>query len=181
MLSRHSLIGASPAVTTVHTGLLMLSHIQPLFEPQPARPLRAVEQLSLPTRLPVPLIPTTPEMPVVSSSPAVIPPQTSRLTPIRPESQPLANTRHECFAQLVAEGDPAGVAYVKVYRTSAQCGSASASRLLRNVNVRERISGLQKEAAKGTVLTLAHKREILHDIVTTPLSDVNEYSPLCQY
>ncbi len=137
--------------------------------------------ISIQKALPVPLIPTAPETPVVGSYPAVIPSRTNQLKLIRPESQPLTNTRHERFAQLVAEGDPAGVAYVKVYRASAQCGSASASRLLRNVNVRERISGLQKEAAKGTVLTLAHKREILHDIVTSPLSDVNEHSPLCQY
>ncbi len=52
--------------------------------------------------------------------------------------------------------------------------------MLRNVNVRERISELQKEGAKSTVLTLAHKRKILHDMITTPLSDVNEYSPFCQ-
>ena len=63
---------------------------------------------------------------------------------------------------------------------SAPSGSASASRLLRNVNVRERISELQKEGAKSTVLTLAHKRKILHDMITTPLSDVNEHSPFCQ-
>jgi phage terminase small subunit len=67
----------------------------------------------------------------------------------------MEDAQHERFAQVMAEGKMnQGQAYLEAgYQCSSlEIASASATRLLKNVNVQARISYLQEEAAKLAVL-----------------------------
>ncbi len=79
-------------------------------------------------------------------------------------TMPLLNQRHESFAQLIASGGSGAGAYRTCYGTNGASAEAAASRLLRNVKVRERVTELQSAAATAAVLTLERKRQILADI-----------------
>ncbi len=71
------------------------------------------------------------------------------------QSAALEDAQHERFAQVMAEGKMnQGQAYLEAgYQCSSlEIASASATRLLKNVNVQARISYLQEEAAKLAVL-----------------------------
>ncbi len=61
----------------------------------------------------------------------------------------LKNTRHERFAQNLAKGMSAGPAYtVAGYNATGHSAEVSGARLLKNVEVRNRIAELQGSAAK---------------------------------
>lgn len=93
----------------------------------------------------------------------------------------LANHRHERFAALIATGQSGAAAYRSCYRARGASAEANASRLLRNVKVRQRVTELQKATATVAVMNLEEKRRFLAAIVRTPIGRVDEHSPLCQY
>lgn len=67
----------------------------------------------------------------------------------------IGNARHERFAQEVAAGKSATEAYVVAgYSGTEAAAAVSASRLLKNANVRQRISEIQAEAAKRAGITV---------------------------
>jgi hypothetical protein len=90
----------------------------------------------------------------------------------------LKNPRHEAFAQAIARGSDATEAYGKVYpkATRESAGSAGA-RLL--AIVRPRVAELQGMAEDETLLTIAEKRKFCADALRTPVSEIDETSPLC--
>lgn len=78
---------------------------------------------------------------------------------------PLLNTRHEVFAQLVADGNSDTQAYFQIYKTkSRNVARINASRLLTNASVRARIRFLQEQNAALYALSRAEKRSILAKI-----------------
>ena len=77
-------------------------------------------------------------------------------------NSPLKNSKHEKFAQLVANGKSETDAYFDVYKTkSRNVARINASRLLTNASVRARVKMLQEENAKANALSRAEKRNIL--------------------
>jgi len=97
--------------------------------------------------------------------------------------EPLANQKHEVFAQCVAKGDSQSEAYRKAYNTgkmSPQSLSTCGGRLLKIVEVQKRVVELQKAAACGVVLTIEEKRKFLADCIRTPIGRLNADSPLAQ-
>ncbi len=74
----------------------------------------------------------------------------------------LRNPRHEKFSQLVASGVKASESYIAVgYKPTG--AKQAASRLLTNVDVRERVSELQQAAARSTADAVILNRErVLH-------------------
>ncbi len=92
----------------------------------------------------------------------------------------LRNARHEKFAQLVATGQSAQSVYTKLFKSKGKAASSSSNRLMNRKEITERIRELQGKAEVETVLTIAMKRKFLYEIVTTPVGEVNEQSPLCQ-
>lgn len=83
---------------------------------------------------------------------------------IQEESKPLANSRHEAFAQAVADGKFANEAYREVYKCKDSTARRNASDLLTNALVRARVGWLQAQNAKVKALTRERKREILASI-----------------
>jgi hypothetical protein len=79
-----------------------------------------------------------------------------------PQMPVLRNPRHEKFSQLVASGVNASESYTAVgYKPTG--ARQAASRLLTNVDVRERVSELQQAAARSTADALILNRErVLH-------------------
>ena len=70
--------------------------------------------------------------------------------------------RHEKFCQeYMVNGFNATKAYVSVYKVSEKVGEASASRLLLNVKIKERLDELKKETRKTYQIT---KEELLNDL-----------------
>ena len=77
-------------------------------------------------------------------------------------NSPLKNSKHEKFAQLVADGKSETDAYFDVYKTkSRNVARINASRLLTNASVRARVRELQEENAKTNAMSRAEKRNIL--------------------
>lgn len=67
----------------------------------------------------------------------------------------LSNYRHERFAQGLAKGLAASVAYKEAgYQTEGNAAEASASRLLRDAKVQARVAELQERGAIKTEITL---------------------------
>jgi hypothetical protein len=92
----------------------------------------------------------------------------------------LKHARWERFAQLVAKGESGSAAYRECYGAQGASAEVSASRLLRNVKVRERISDLQAAAGVEAVMSLREMRLFLAAVVRTPIGSIDEHSPLCQ-
>ncbi|MGO8546680.1 Terminase small subunit [Rhizobium ruizarguesonis] len=67
---------------------------------------------------------------------------------------PLSNQRHEGFCRAICRGESAAKAYASVYGVTGHAAEASASRLLRNAAVLDRIDELQNGAAKRTEKTV---------------------------
>jgi len=93
----------------------------------------------------------------------------------------LPNQRHERFAQLVAKGDSGGAAYRAIYGAKGASSHAAASRLLRIAKVSARIADIQRAAVGDSVMSLLEKRQFLALIVRTPIGQIDENSPLCQW
>lgn len=76
----------------------------------------------------------------------------------------LSNPRHERFAQHLAGAGNASAAYRLTYGTHGASAEAGASRLLRNVKVRQRVQELQGDAARAAVMTLEEHRLLLASV-----------------
>ena len=92
----------------------------------------------------------------------------------------LDNPRHERFCQLVAKGAYYQAAYGEVYDKSGKSAANMGSKLLEDIGIRNRVKELQAEGASDTVLTIAAANKYCLDVVTTPVGEVDETSPLCQ-
>ena len=73
----------------------------------------------------------------------------------------LTNPRWEQFAQRVASGESASVAYRALYKAALKSAEAHGCRLVRSGKVSARVAELQVEAAKACVMTLTQRRELL--------------------
>ena len=74
----------------------------------------------------------------------------------------LQNSKHERFAQLVAQGESYTQAYKQVYDTaSIKTAECKSSLLVRNVKVAERLMELKEQFAKKSFLTFERKRALL--------------------
>jgi phage terminase small subunit len=68
---------------------------------------------------------------------------------------PLKNARHEKFAQELAKGKSQAEAYKAAgYSVTGNVAEAAASRLLRDVNISERVGELKARAAERAVITV---------------------------
>ena len=74
---------------------------------------------------------------------------------------PLNNSRHEAFAQLVANGGSEVEAYLEAYKCKSKKARSNSSRLLANDYVRARVSFLKDENARMNALSRSEKRDIL--------------------
>ena len=84
----------------------------------------------------------------------------------------LRNTRHERFAQLLAQGMSAAEAYVEAgYKVSDAVARANASRLLTNANVKQRVLEIQQIVLDGAVAQKEDILRILYDLASTPKGD----------
>lgn len=93
----------------------------------------------------------------------------------------LARHRHEQFAQRVASGETATAAYRAIYSAATKVAEANGSRLLRIAKVSARVAEMQRASATARVMSLQEKREFLALIVRTPIGQIDENSPLCQW
>jgi phage terminase small subunit len=85
----------------------------------------------------------------------------------------LQNARHEAFARAIVEGKSGRAAYHAAgYTAKDRVADANASRLLTNANVAARIAELQKEAAKGAVMT---GREVLEELSRLGRANMADY------
>jgi len=80
----------------------------------------------------------------------------------------LASQRHERFSQLIASGEAGAAAYRTTYGVRGANAESCASRLSRNVKVRERVQELQSKAEKRTLLTMQRRRELLQQRAEDP-------------
>lgn len=91
------------------------------------------------------------------------------------------NVRQEQFAQLVANGLSATQAYIQAgYKVSEKVAGTNGSRLLENAGVMARIKGLREKAAAKSEFKREHLAAQLIAGITTPVSQVDENSPLAQ-
>jgi len=90
----------------------------------------------------------------------------------------LSNPRHEAFAQAIARGTEVTEAYGKVYPKASRSSANSAGPRLLGV-VRARVSELQSLAEEATLLTIVEKRKFCAAALRTPVSEIDETSPLC--
>ena len=91
----------------------------------------------------------------------------------------LNNARHEKFAQGVALGKTIAEAYRKAGFSEKGAGQGG-ERLLKNVEVSNRIAELKAEAAKTEAITRDEIIQFLADVVKTPAGHVHKLHPLCQ-
>lgn len=93
---------------------------------------------------------------------------------------PLANPKHEAFAQRIFKGESYKSAYKALYKAHPKSAEAHGCRLVRNGKVAARVSELQGKVEKTNVLSLQEKREFLALVARTPIENVDENSPLAQ-
>ena len=92
----------------------------------------------------------------------------------------LENTRHEHFCQLVVKGASHRDAYRKSYAKPGSYLGSNGSKLMRTPHIRARVSELQEEAARDTVLSLQNMLRYLTSIVMAKPSEMDENSTICQ-
>jgi len=90
----------------------------------------------------------------------------------------LKNPRHEAFAQAMARGAEVTEAYRTVYPKATRGSAGSAGARLLGI-VRPRVAELQSQAEDETMLTIAEKRKFCAAALRTPVSEIDETSPLC--
>lgn len=99
-------------------------------------------------------------------------------------SKPLLNGRHEDFAVGMATGGkPQWQVYMEVYKCSRETAEDSAWRLMAEPDkfgIIRRFTYLREQVSKAKVLTAQEAREFLASAVRTPISEIDEYSPLAQ-
>jgi len=96
-------------------------------------------------------------------------------------SVPLANGRHEAFAQALAMRTPAAEAYRRAgYNADAASAGTAGPRLARTDRIRQRVSALRAEASEACKMERADALAILSQIVLTPAGEVGPDHFLCQ-
>jgi hypothetical protein len=86
--------------------------------------------------------------------------------------------RHQRFADLVMAGEPAAKAYKEAgFRANAQSRATAASRLLKSAEVTRYMAHIRTLAAEGSVASLRYKRELLFQIMDTPLMAIDPDDP----
>jgi phage terminase small subunit len=83
----------------------------------------------------------------------------------------LRNTRHERFAQLLAQGKSAAEAYREAGYKENENARFSASRLLTNANVQQRKMEIQQTVLDGALAQKDDILRILYDLASTPNGD----------
>ena len=80
------------------------------------------------------------------------------------------------FCKYMADGLSNGQAYLKAYNgvKDVNTASASATRLLKNVKVADRIKDLQQKSEAKDVLTRQEKRKFLAQVVRTNVEELTE-------
>ena len=94
-------------------------------------------------------------------------------------SQPLANARHEEFAQAVAKGTPDAAAY-RLAGFRGRESNKRASEIRARPGISERVKAIKAEANKACKLTKERALEILAEIVTTPIASIGPDHYLAQ-
>ena len=84
--------------------------------------------------------------------------------------KPLKNHRHELFAQAIANGFSVTVAYAKA---GFMPHSSSASRLLADARIKNRVEELQLAAGKRTEISISQVLKALSDVGFTKTGEVN--------
>jgi len=92
----------------------------------------------------------------------------------------LDNPRHERFCQLMFEGRSQAEAYQLTTGCTIESANSNAYRLMEDDGIKGRIRELQAATVKKRMLTRERSLEILHDIVETPIGEINEDHPLAQ-
>lgn len=92
----------------------------------------------------------------------------------------LKNHKHEKFVSLIARGECATEAYVKVYKIGRKAAGTAGPRLLQNVGIQQRLTELQQITEKKTGMSMERAVEFLVAAIETPIGMVDERSPLCQ-
>lgn len=85
---------------------------------------------------------------------------------------PLANQRHERFAQEVVRGKSASEAYSLIYGTKGGSARANASRVLAMRNVSKRINDLKAEIAKAIIMD---RTEVLQQLSYLGRANMRDY------
>ena len=85
----------------------------------------------------------------------------------------LDNARHELFAQQVASGKSYAEA-ARVSGYSESYATTSTALLSRNTGIQERVTELQAQSARATIMDIAERAEILTRIARTSLTDIYE-------
>ena len=93
------------------------------------------------------------------------------------EAVRMLNPRQEKFASLYAKGQTAAAAYAEAYGRAGHSAEASGARLLRNVEVQERLGQLRAKASQEAALTLADILGHLRAMFETPLAALDENHP----
>lgn len=91
----------------------------------------------------------------------------------------LKNSRHERFAQAVAGGQSGTASYIAAGYADQGAGQ-SASALLQNPNVAERIAELKARAEAKGDMSRGEAIKYLVEILNTPAGDVDKHHKLCQ-
>lgn len=86
--------------------------------------------------------------------------------------------RDEAFARAIIDGLLPTAAFRKITGKTRSGDSVQAGRLLKKVQFR--VDQLRAQAAEGRVMTKREEMEWLTKVVTTPPSEIDETSPLCQ-
>lgn len=92
----------------------------------------------------------------------------------------LDSPQHEAFAQMLAAGHSQADAYAQIYGGEPVAVRQNASRLAQKETVKNRVQQIQAATATGRYLTMKKKREFLHDVVFTPIDEVDRGSIFCQ-
>lgn len=72
------------------------------------------------------------------------------------------NVRQRKFAELVAQGRPAGRAYEEAgYESRGHNADTAGERLSRNVEVKNHIAEVSKKATSNTIMTITERKEML--------------------
>ena len=94
---------------------------------------------------------------------------------------PPLNHKQEMFVAAYLELGNSAKAYARAYPgISYDIASSAGTRLLRDVRVQHELAKARAMFKHGKVLSLAQIQAFLHDVVTTPVSQVTADSPLCQ-
>ena len=96
----------------------------------------------------------------------------------QPGAEPLANIKHEKFAQRYVEGLPAGRAYEAAgYAAKGKSADEAGCRLSKTVKVRDRVRYLQNQAAEAAILTKQEYLLMLTGRAHAELADFYEVAP----